>query len=266
MIVNIPDCDIRIVNTDCIEYMEQLDIASVGLIIADPPYYNIVSDAWDKQQSTRTEYLQWSKRWIRLVQRAMKPTASFYLFGGVGEKSDTIIRLKLLCDELGLYFKDWITWKKDRGMGTRKGWLYTREEILWYTLSNNFEWNEKYQYSDERRKRDGGKDEIRDSQNGYKAKNINKRLTDVWTDISEQTNDIMVISRNSGHPTPKPERLIERIILAHTHEGDTVLDPFLGTGTTAAVCKRLNRKCIGIEKDPNYFIFAMNRIIETQVQ
>jgi site-specific DNA-methyltransferase (adenine-specific) len=264
MVVNIPDCDIQIVNADCIEYMEQLDIVSVNLVIADPPYYNVVSDAWDKQQSTRTEYLQWSKRWICLAQRAMKPTASFYLFGGVGEKSDTIIRLKLLCDELGLHFKDWITWKKDRGMGTRKGWLYTREEILWYTLSNNIKWNEEHQYTDEKRSRDkyGYKAAQKE---GFKHKSEFKRLTNVWTDISE-LGDAQRVAIKSGHSTPKPERLIERIILAHTNEGDTVLDPFLGTGTTAVVCKRLNRKCIGIEKDPNYFIFAMNRIIETQVR
>lgn len=252
--------NITLINGDCIEYMDQLDICSIDLIIADPPYHGVVSDQWDNQHTTLTEYLYWSKRWIKLATRSLKPTGSFYLFGGVGEISDSIIRLKLLCDELGLYFKDWITWKKDRGMGNRKGWLYTREEILWYVINNSsFTWNEEHQYTNEKRTRD--RYGFKSGQNGKPPKSEFKRITNVWTDISDMDSRI---GTASGHSTPKPERLIERIILAHTKENDTVLDPFLGTGTTASVCKRLNRKCIGIELETESFLFALNRVANEQ--
>jgi len=247
---------IKLYNADSLDVLSTL--SPVQLIINDPPYFGVVKDKWDHAWDTKDDYLSWVRQWLSLEIPLLLPTGSLYIWGGVGERSDTIIHIKLLADELGLYFKDWITWSKSRGMGNRKGWMYTREELLWYVRDNKqFTWNVDAQYSTERRKRDGGKDSIRVSQNGYRARSLFKRYTNVWTDISENSYDVI---NKKGHSTPKPERAIERIILAHTAIGDTVLDPFLGSGTTCQVADRLGRHCIGIEKDPVIFQEASKNI------
>jgi site-specific DNA-methyltransferase (adenine-specific) len=222
---------------------------SVDLIIIDPPYL-VTKEKWDKIDQV-DEVL--SKELFRIL----KPTGNFYCWGGVGEKSQTIIKWFSIFQK-DWYFKDWITWKKQRGMGNRRGWLYTREELLWFVKDNKqFTWNYEFQYSDERRKRDNGKDIIKPSQNGKFAKSINKRISNVWDDISETTFNI---NDKIKHFTPKPEKAIERIIKLHTKENDIVLDCFLGSGTTAVVAKRLNRQFIGIEKDNDYVVLAKERL------
>jgi len=247
---------IDLYNADALDILPTL--APVQLIINDPPYFHVVKDDWDHQWKTKDDYLEWVRQWLQLEIPLVLPTGSLYIWGSVGERSDTILHIKLLADRLGLYFKDWITWSKSRGMGNRKGWMYTREELLWYVRDNRqFTWNTEHQYSTERRKRDGGKNVIRVSQNGHKAKSLFKRYTNVWTDISENSYDVM---SKKGHSTPKPKRAIERIILAHTTVGDTVLDPFLGSGTTCEVAKVLGRNCIGIEKDPTIFEETVKRL------
>lgn len=253
---------ITLINADCIEVLPKIKPACVDLIVDDPPYFRVVKDAWDNDWKNQEEYLAWCKRWIELSIPTLKPSGSMYVWGTIGERVDSMIHIKLLMDRLGLYFKDWITWKKDRGMGNRRGWVYAREECLWYVKDNKqFIWNELAQYGDERRKRDKGMPpgEIRVSQNGYKAKSEFKRLTSVWTDISEQSSD--VLNKVTQHSTPKPHKAIERIVLAHTTDPDqVVLDCFLGSGTTGEVCAKLGRRFIGIEKDPTNFDEAVTFI------
>jgi len=223
----------------------------VDLIIIDPPYV-LTKEKWDKEDQVN-EILS------RELLRILKPTGSLYCWGGIGEKSQTIINWFLIFKNTGWYFKDWITWKKQRGMGNRRGWLYTREEILWFVKDNkHFFWNTENQYSTERRKRDGGKDIIRPSQSGKFAKSLYKRITNVWDDIHERTFNI---KEKVNHFTPKPEKAIESIILAHTKEDDIVLDCFLGSGTTAVVAKKLKRNFIGIEMNKEYCDLAVERLI-----
>lgn len=247
---------IELYNADACDIL--YNMPPVDLIINDPPYYKVVKDGWDNEWDTLEQYLDWVAEWLRLEKAILKDTGSLYIWGGVGERGDSIIHIKLLADRLGLYFKDWITWSKSRGIGQRKGWLYTREELLWYVRDNKkFIWNTEHQYSNERRKRDQGLPDgiFRPGQNGKPPKSPYKRLTNVWTDISENGPDVL----RKSHTTPKPIKAIERIILAHTNPGDIVLDPFLGSGTTCEVCKKLDRHCIGIEKDPIIFNEAKER-------
>ncbi len=255
---------ITLINGDCIEILPKIKPNVIDLICADPPYFRVVKAAWDNDWKDLNAYLAWSKQWITVSIPSLKLSGSFYMWGGIGEQSDSIIHLKLLIDTLGLHFKDWITWKKDRGMGTRRGWVYAREECLWYVKNNKeFIWNELFQYGDERRKRDKGlpAGQIRVSQNGYYAKSEFKRLTSVWTDISEQSFDVM---SRKNHSTPKPLLAIERIVQVHTTSTENiVLDPFMGSGTTGEVCVKLNRRFIGIEKDPQTFKEAVKTIEAT---
>lgn len=233
-----------------------ISLPPADLIIADPPYYNVIKDRWDNEWDTLDDHLHWSEQWLSNIR--LKDTGSLYVFGSIGERSDTIIHIKLLIDKIGLHFKDWITWKKDRGMGNRRGWVYAREEILWYVKDNKqFIWNTAYQYGDERRKRDKGLPlgQIRVSQNGHYAKSEFKRLTSVITDISEQA------INKKKHYTPKPYKLIQRLIDLHTTDLEQlVIDPFLGSGTTGEVCARKGQRFIGIEKDTDNFNEAVSYI------
>ena len=236
----IADKLVEIIQSDCIEYLKTMNDNSVDLILIDPPYYGVVKDGWDNQWKDMDEFLEWCKVWMIESLRILKPTGSFYIWGGVGEISDTIIRQKFLLDGIGFHFKDWITWKKSRGMGNRRGWLYTREECLWYVKdNNNFFWNEYEQYSDE-------KSEFTTGFSGYDLKSENKRITNVWSDIPEQLGNKGVL-----HYTPKPVMAMERIIKASTTEGQLVLDFFGGSGSTGIAARNLNRKCVLVEKDVN---------------
>lgn len=259
-VVKLNNGRIILIHGDSLEVLKHVKPSSIDLVLADPPYYGVVNDDWDNDWSTLQEHLDWSNVWIQLAIKTMQESGSFYIWGGVGERSDTIIHLYLLIKQQ-LYFKDWITWKKSRGMGNRRGWMYTREECLWYVKNNKqFLWNTAEQYSEERRKRDKGMPagEIRESQNGYKALSEFKRLTNVWDDISERSYDVI---NNIEHTTPKPLKAIDRIVAAHTsHSQHTVLDPFLGSGTTGETCVKLNRRFIGIEKNKQSFDFAVARI------
>ena len=233
-----PQDSIEIVHADCLDYLPTLPDNSIDLIMVDPPYYGVVSDEWDNDWATVDDYLAWCKEWMIHSLRVLKPTGSFYIWGGLGEKSSMIVHQKLLLDEIGLYFKDWITWKKARGIGHKRGWLHTREELLWYVKDNSvFVWNEDEQYSDE-------PNQFKVGMGGHKLKSEYKRISNVWTDVPEALGN-----KGTLHYTPKPQKALERVIKLHTSEGDTVLDFFAGSGSTGIASKSLGRNCILVEKN-----------------
>jgi len=225
---------------------------SVDLMIIDPPYLT-TKESWDKEEVVNSEL---SSQLFRIA----KDSCSLYVWCGIGEKSQSLIRWFPIFNQ-DWFFKDLVTWKKQRGIGMRKGWLYTREEIMWFVKDNkNFIWNVENQYSEEKRAYD-----IIIKGKGSIHKNPFKRITNVWTDVFEtiygtSPRKSSEISKAKFHFTKKPLKAIKRIILAHTKEGDTVLDCFLGSGTTMQACKELNRKCIGIEKEKKYFDMAMKLV------
>jgi len=238
----------KIYNMDCVQGLNLIEDNSVDLIIIDPPYI-VTKEQWDKKDVV-------SPQLSKELFRVLKSTGNFYCWGGIGEKSQTIINWFLIFKNTGWYFKDWITWKKQRGMGMRKGWLYTREEVLWFVKDNKkFIWNTECQYSTEKY----------DDAWIKRLKKEYKRLTNVWTDIKEETLSGLtgikdIIKKDKNHFTPKPEKAIERIILAHTTKNDIVLDCFLGSGTTAYCAKKLNRNYIGIDNNKYYCEIAEERL------
>ena len=214
---------------------------SVDLIIIDPPYLT-TSEAWDREEVV-------DKQLSTQLFRIAKDSCSLYVWCGIGEKSQSLIRWFPIFGS-DWHFKDLITWKKQRGIGMRKGRMYTREECMWFVKDNrSFIWNKEEQYlTGIPRKRDAHG--MLNGQNGKPFKSQWKRISNVWDDFTEEGKDVLGFR---GHFTPKPEKAIERIILSHTKIGDVVLDCFLGSGTTARVCKKLERNCIGIEKELKYY-------------
>jgi len=236
-----------IYNEDCAskEGLRILPNESVDLIIADPPYLT-TEESWDRKEVVNS---QLSSEFFRVL----KPTGSLYVWCGMGEKSQSLIRWFPIFSEL-FHFKDLITWKKRRGIGMRRGWLYTREEIMWFVKDNKrFVWREEAQYNPSE------VNQFTKGFTGYACKSKFKRITNIWTDIPET-----LTRKGIEHFTPKPVEAIERVIKAHTQEGDVVLDPFMGSGTTAVACVKLNRKYVGFEINKEYCKVANRRIKEAR--
>lgn len=224
---------------------------SVDLIIIDPPYLT-TSEKWDKEEAVNSEL-------SRQLFRIAKPSCSLYVWCGIGEKSQSLIRWFPIFSE-HWHFKDLITWKKRSGIGMRKGWLYTREEIMWFVKDNNkFVWNKAHQYSNETRKMQSERTKrLKDgTRKTYANKSSFYRISNVWDDIRE-------VSWTGGskvsHFTPKPPEAIKRVIDLHTESVDTILDCFAGSGTTGVVAKQLGRNYILIESDKEYVDLINERL------
>jgi len=225
---------------DCLEVMQGIPDKSVDLVCIDPPYLT-TNEQWDKKEVV-------NETLVKSLFRVIKEHGSLYVWCGIGENSNSLMRWFPLFDKYW-HFKDLITWKKQRGIGMRKGWLYVREECLWFVKNNHeFTWNKEEQYD----RTDKRLFSLPNNKSDY------KRWTNVWVDIKEMAGGMK--SNPYGHFCAKPVDLIERIIMAHTKENDVVLDCFLGSGTTAIACINTGRNFIGIEKEEKYCRIAEERI------
>lgn len=251
MITTLHNGRIVLINGDCLTWLPKVkQLAS--LIIADPPYFKITQEDWDHQWRSPEEYIAWCIRWFDLCSAIMLDTASFYMWQSVGTKQQVLFDLAIVLRDR-FVFQAWITWKKSRGRGNRRGWLFTREECLWYTKTKDYIWNDAAQYdlSAPTNRKDLGF-------NGKPRKSQYKRFTNIWECNEDQNYGA---DRIRTHYTPKPLVFIERIVNAHTTSpDDIVIDPFLGSGTTGVACVKLHRRFIGIEKDPQSYQAAVERI------
>lgn len=241
----------EIIHGDALQEIKKLKSDSINLICIDPPYLT-TTEKWDKKEVVNEEL---SKELFRIL----KSTGNFYCWCGIGEKSQSLIRWFPIFSK-HFKFKDLLTWKKQRGMGMRKGWLYTREEIMWFVKNNaQFIWNKKEQYSNEKRPWHMTKNGKMINKSEY------KRLTNVWTDIFEEGygTSPQKYSSKKLHFAIKPVKIIERIIKLHTKKNDIVLDCFTGSGTTCIAAKNLNRRYIGIDNNKDFCEIAISRLKQT---
>lgn len=244
----------KTINQDSIEVLPLLPHKSIDLLFADQPYN--LSKVYNKHHFTslsENEYESWLDTWISQICPILKPTASIYVCAD-WKCSSNVHKV------LERYFivRNRITWERDKGRGARSNWKNTSEDIWFCTVSNDYSFN----VDDVKLKKkvlapytkDGIAKDWQEENTG------NFRLTypsNLWTDL---TVPFWSMAENTEHPTQKPEKLLTKIILASSNKGDVVLDPFLGSGTTSVVAKKLGRKYIGVEQDEEYACLAEKRL------
>lgn len=287
----------KLYNADCIEGMKSIAEESIDLVIADPPYWKVIGEKWDYQWRTEEEYIEWSIKWITEVSRILRKGGTFYCFGyfrmlamlvpklrdldlelrqqiiidkgmravsgratktykmfpNVTESVLFFIKdnkkfikpfLKKQQEQLGLSAKDINEALGVKSNGGGMWSIYTGKNVceqfptkeIWEKLSNILKFNLPYQ-------------KIAQTYNAQMG------VTDVWTDID-------FYKEKRYHPTQKPQKLINRLMLASSNEGDIVLDPFSGVGSTQLVAIKQHRHYMGFELDKKYFDIAQQRIAE----
>lgn len=234
--------------------LERIRDNSVDLLIVDPPY-NLFKNFGGKsfKKLGAGEYALYTEKWIKAVIPKLKATASVYVC--CDWESSLVIG-----EELRKYFvlRNRITWEREKGRGAKRNWKNSMEDIFFATNGEDYVFN--LDAVKQRRRvlapyRENGKPkDWHETENG---KFRDTCPSNFWDDISVP---YWSMAENTAHPTQKPEKLIAKLILASSDAGDLVLDPFVGSGTTAVVAKKLGRKYIGIEQNPTYCAWAEYRL------
>lgn len=225
---------------DAIEGLKKLPSNTVDLIVTDPPYNLSKNYGTSSDDLSFEEYLDFSSKWLSEAKRVLKETGTIYVFMGMQYIS---YLYSILDRDLNFSFNSWITWFYTQGVGKTKGYSPRHDDILMFTKTKKFIFN---------------LDDIRIPQKFYRSVNNMRGANpgNVW-----EFSHVHYCSANrQSHPTQKPEGLIERMILASSNKGDLVLDPFVGSGTTARVCQQLGRNFIGFDNNEDYIQMAKNRL------
>ena len=241
-------------NKDCIDYLKTLEDESVDLVLTDPPYA-IGFDGgkgWDSQWKTEDEYLDWCKVWTEECARVLKPNRMMVIWGTL--KTDTFLRhkLEILNKIPELYGQNEIIWSYNWG-GRIKNNFARKHEYAWcYSKGKEFLFN-----ADDVRVERKVKKNLRTGKEHERG----TIPTSVW----EKNNHTTSKDFCGWHPTTKNIELLERLIKAYTNPKDTVLDIFMGSGSTMIACNNTNRKGIGCEVSKEYYEQSLERIEKLKV-
>ena len=246
----------RIIVGDCIEEMARLPAQSVDLVFADPPYnlqlnnellrpnnsrVDGVDDDWDKFGSFAV-YDTFTRDWLQACRRVLKSEGSLWVIGSY----HNIFRVGATLQDIGFWILNDVIWRKTNPMPNFRGRRFTNahETLIWAAMGPGARYTFNY--------------------DAMKALNEDLQMRSDWLlPICGGPERLREEGGRKTHPTQKPEALLHRILLASSHQGQIVLDPFLGSGTTAAAAKRLGRSFIGIERDPAYAEAAAARVAAT---
>lgn len=227
----------------------------VDLLIVDPPYNLTKSFNGSKfRERSLAEYGAWLRSWLESTVPLLRPTASIY----VCSEWRTSGEMQRILEDFFIV-RNRITWEREKGRGASHNWKNCSEDIWFCTLSNDYYFDVEA-VKQKRRVIAPYRDESGKPKDWEEEANGGFRLThpsNLWTDI---TVPFWSMPENTDHPTQKPEKLIAKLILASSKPGNTILDPFLGSGTTSVVAKKLGRAYIGIELEEDYCLLAERRL------
>ena len=244
----------KLIHGDTFKILPLLDREFIDLLIVDPPY-NLSKNYNGHlfKEKDKEEYTSWFELFIEKVKPLLKPESTLYICSDW--KSSVLIAPIL---ERHFFVHNRITWEREKGRGAKSNWKNNTEDIWFCTKSKDY----RFDVDSVKLKRKviapykvNGKPKDWNEEDGG-----NFRLTypsNIWSDISIP---FWSMPENTDHPTQKPEKLIAKMILASSGEGDFVFDPFLGSGTTAVVAKKLNRKFSGIEQNLEYCCWGQKRL------
>jgi modification methylase len=246
----------RVIEGDCLAGLAKLPSASVDLVFADPPYnlqlegsllrpnntrVDGVDDAWD-QFSSFSEYDRFTRAWLSECRRILKRDGAIWVMGSY----HNVFRLGAALQDLGFWIQNDVIWRKTNPMPNFRGKRFTNahETLIWAGRDQ--------------------KSRVTFNYDAMKAGNDDLQMRSDWLfPICAGPERLKDSKGRKAHPTQKPEALLHRVLLASTNPGDLVLDPFFGTGTTGVAAKRLGRRWLGIERDPDYVRAARARIERT---
>ena len=247
----------RIINGESLEILKKIPSKTFDLVFADPPYnmqigeklkrpdnskVHGVNDKWDQFLNFK-HYDEFSKEWLKQCKRILKDNGSMWVIGTY----HNIFRLGYHIQNLNYWILNDVIWRKNNPMPNFKGTRFTNahETLIWASKSKKSKYTFNYQ--------------------SLKCLNDDLQMRSDWTLPICNGKERLKKNGKKIHSTQKPEALLHRIILATTNKGDLICDPFIGTGTSAVVAKKLGRKYFGIEKDKKYFGAANKRINQTKV-
>jgi DNA modification methylase len=288
----------KLYNTDCFRFLKNIPSEYVDCCITDPPYWGVVDEEWDKQWKSIEDYKDWSEKWISEVSRVTKKSASFFIFGYPYQLSHLLPIIESKGFKFRQQIVIWKGMKSAAGRVSSKLKMFpTTTEYIYYFVKDSTEYiknllqkkaeekkltpkeineflgkasngggtwstiaGKKQKRLQEPTKEDWEKlqelfGELPKYDDLVYKFNLPMGLTDVFNDI-----DFYIPKEIKIHPTQKPLKLIDRLVNCSSDMGDIILDPFMGSATTAVSCKNLNRNFIGCELDKEYFDMAEKRI------
>jgi modification methylase len=250
----LPDITDTIVKGDCISVMQSIPDNSIDLIFADPPYnmqlggdlkrpdnshVDAVTDHWDQFENLES-YDRFTKGWLAQARRILKPNGAIWVIGSY----HNIFRVGAALQDAGFWINNDIIWRKANPMPNFRGTRFTNahETLIWASKSKDSKTTFHYEF-------------LKEQNDG-----VQMRSDDWFIPICSGDERLKGDDENKIHSTQKPEELLKRVILSTTREGDVILDPFFGSGTTGAMAKKLGRHFIGIDREDTYINAAKARI------
>ena len=246
----------KIINGDCLEELKKIPSESFDLVFADPPYnlqlknkltrpdrskVNAVNDKWDQFKNFK-KYDEFTISWLSECRRVLKKNGAIWVIGSY----HNIFRLGTVLQNLDFWILNDVIWNKNNPMPNFRGTRFTNahETLIWASKTQKSKYTFNYQ--------------------SLKCLNDDLQMRSNWNLPICNGSERLKKNGKKVHSTQKPESLLHRVLLASSNRGDMILDPFLGSGTTATVAKKLGRVFCGIEKEKNYFKAAEERIREAK--
>ena len=246
----------KIINGDSLEELKKIPRETFDLIFADPPYnlqlkseltrpdrskVSAVNDKWDQFENFK-KYDDFTYEWLSECKRILKKDGAIWVIGSY----HNIFRVGAAIQNLGFWILNDVIWNKNNPMPNFRGTRFTNahETLIWASKSEKSKYTFNYQ--------------------SLKCLNDDLQMRSNWDLPICNGSERLKKDGKKIHSTQKPEALLHRILLATSNKNDLILDPFLGSGTTATVAKKLGRNYFGIEKEQNYFKAAEQRIKETK--